>query len=63
MADKHPFSIKIATDPLDESRFRWMLCEGEQVVIRSPHSYANRHEAEEQAKRMLQKHAEEWRNK
>jgi hypothetical protein len=53
----HPFSIKTERDLLNEARFRWMLCEGDQVIIRSPHSYATRREAEQEADKVMQNHA------
>jgi len=44
------FTFKIEIDPLSERRFRWTVCEGNQVHIRSPHSYATRREAETEAR-------------
>jgi hypothetical protein len=38
-----------------------MICEGDQIVIRSPHSYASRREADSEAKQALDKHAWKWR--
>ena len=49
MAGSHPFTTRIQADPLSERRFRWAICEGEQIRLRSPHSYATRREAEADA--------------
>jgi hypothetical protein len=57
----HPFSIKIEPDPLNERRFRWSVCEGDQILIRSPHSYATRRQAEDEAKSAMQKRVSQWR--
>jgi len=51
------FTYKIDVDPLSEHRFRWTLCEGDQVHIRSPHSYATRREAKAEAQRAVEKRA------
>ena len=60
MAKAHPFTIKIEPDPLSARRFRWTVCEGSQIHIRSPHSYATRREAEDEANNALLKLAETW---
>jgi hypothetical protein len=57
MAENHPFSIRIEPDPLGGHRFRWTLCEGEQIIIRSPHSYATQREAEIEANEVMGRHA------
>ena len=49
----HPFSIKIEADSLDGLRFRWTICEGDQILLRSPQSYATRREAEKEAAEAL----------
>jgi hypothetical protein len=53
MAEKSPFLIWIEPDPLHPLWFRWTICEGEQVVMRSPRAYAARAEAEDEANQML----------
>ena len=55
MAEAHPFTFKIETDPLSERRFRWTVCEGGQIHLRSPHSYATRREAEAEAGKAMLK--------
>jgi len=45
MATAHPFTTRIEVDPLSERRFRWAVYEGDQIRLRSPHSYATRREA------------------
>jgi hypothetical protein len=57
MGEIHPFTVRIETDPLDVRRFRWTVCEGNQIHIRSPHSYATRREAEREANEVMLKHA------
>jgi hypothetical protein len=52
--DPH-FTVKIESDPLDEHRFRWEVHEGDQIHLRSPHSYMTRREAESEAARALEK--------
>ena len=61
MEREHPFSIKIEPDLLNESRSRWMICEGDQIVIRSPHSYATRREAKAEAQKVMERHVDKWR--
>jgi hypothetical protein len=39
MPEAHPFTFKIEIDPLSERRFRWTVCEGGQIHLRSPHSW------------------------
>jgi hypothetical protein len=46
----HQLSIKIEPDLLSRSRYRWMLCEGFKVVLRSPHAYETSDEASMEAK-------------
>jgi hypothetical protein len=60
LTEKHPFSFKIDADLLRPSRFRWTVCEGDLVHLRSPHSYATRREAEDEAKKALAKRADNW---
>jgi hypothetical protein len=49
MVETHPYSFNVVTDPLRESRYRWTVCEGNQIHVRSPYSYATRREAEKEA--------------
>jgi len=58
----HPFSVKVERDLLNEVRSRWAICEGDQIVIRSPHSYATRREAQAEAQKALQRHVDRWRD-
>lgn len=60
MAEIHPFTVKIEADPLNESRFRWTVCEGGQIHIRSPQSYAIRREAMADADKAMSKLAATW---
>ncbi len=60
MADTHPFTITIEPDPLRELRYRWTVCEGVQVHARSPHSYATRREAENEAGKAMANRAANW---
>jgi hypothetical protein len=61
MGEVHPFTVRIEADPLSERRFRWMVCEGNQIHIRSPRSYATRREAERDANEVMLRHAATWR--
>jgi len=63
MASIHPFTFKVDADPLSERRFRWSVCEGDQIHIRSPHSYATRREAETEAGKAVLKRASLWSDK
>jgi hypothetical protein len=62
MAENHLFTFKIEPDPLGERRFRWTVCEGGQIHLRSPHSYATRREAEVEASKALSRFAKTWPN-
>ena len=53
MGEKHPFTFKVMADPLRESRYRWTVCEGNQIHMRSPTSYATQSEAEKEAARAV----------
>jgi hypothetical protein len=57
-AKAHYFLTKIEADPLNALRFRWAVCEGPQIHMRSSHSYATRKEAEVDADAALLKLAE-----
>ena len=61
MEEVHPFTVRVEADPLDELRFRWTLCEGDQIHIRSPHSYATRREADQEANAAMLRYAATWR--
>jgi hypothetical protein len=61
MEDVHPFTVRVEADPLDDLRFRWTLCEGNQIHIRSPHSYATEREADQEANEVMLRHAAIWR--
>ena len=63
MASVHPFTFKVDADPLSDRRFRWSICEGDQIHMRSPHSYATRREAEMEAGKALLKRASLWSDK
>jgi hypothetical protein len=60
MGDLHPFTFKIDADPLSKRRFRWTVCEGDQILLRSPHSYATRREAEIEATQAMNRRAATW---
>jgi hypothetical protein len=63
MAEVHPFTVKIEADPLRENRYRWTVCEGTQIHLRSPHSYTTRREAEKEAEKAMSNLVAKWRNK
>ena len=60
MSEGHPFTYKIEPDPLNALRFRWTVCEGTLIHVRSPRSYADRGEAKEEAAAAMMKLAEGW---
>ena len=62
MSATHPYSFKIEPDPMRELRYRWSVCEGDQIHRRSPHSYATRREAEAEATKAVLRQAESWKN-
>jgi predicted P-loop ATPase len=49
MTDEFPFSIWVEPNPLYTQRFRWTVREGERATRRSPRSYCDRQEAENEA--------------
>jgi hypothetical protein len=63
MVEIHPFSIRIENDTLSGRRFRWAICQGEQIILRSPHSYATRREAEKEAAEALKRTEARHRDK
>ena len=52
MEEVHPFTVRIEADPLNERRFRWTICEGNPIVIRSPL----------EANEMLLRYVAKWRS-
>jgi hypothetical protein len=62
VVEVHPYSFKVMTDPLEELRHRWTVCEGSQIHVRSPCSYATRGEAEKEAAKAVARRVEHWRN-
>src|ERR1700722_8202118 len=60
MLKSHPFTTKVDPDLLTERRFRWTVCEGGQIHLRSPHSYLTRRQAEIEADKALLRVAEAW---
>jgi hypothetical protein len=60
MAKNHPFVARVEPDPLSERRFRWVVVEGDQIHMRSPHSYVTKREAELEADKALQRRVEGW---
>jgi hypothetical protein len=62
MVETHPYSFNVVADPLRESRYRWTVCEGNQIHVRSPCSYATRREAEKEAAKAVSRRVEHWRN-
>ena len=63
MAEVHPFTFKIEADPLREMRYRWTVCEGNQIHLRSPNSYATRRDAEIEAAKALSNRVAHWRKR
>jgi hypothetical protein len=61
MAENHPFTISVRPDLLRDGRFRWMLCENEQPLHRSPVSFATKREALADASKALDKQIANWR--
>jgi hypothetical protein len=62
MLEAHPYTFRIEPDPLQESRYRWTVCEGSQIHVRSPHSYATKDEAEKEAAKAVTRREDRWRN-
>jgi hypothetical protein len=63
MAEVHPSTFKIEADPLREMRYRWTVCEGNQIHLRSPNSYATRRDAEIEAAQALSNRVAHWRKR
>jgi hypothetical protein len=62
VGEKHPFTFNVVADPLRQSRYRWTVCEGNQIHVRSPYSYATRREAEKEAAKAVERRLERWRS-
>jgi hypothetical protein len=60
MAEISRFTYRILPDLLGVRRFRWTVCEGEQIHLRSPHSYATRREAEIEGGKAVIRYAKTW---
>jgi hypothetical protein len=54
-------TLKIEADLLTQVRFRWLLCEGEKVLLRGQHSFETKGEAEADGNKALQKRIDELR--
>jgi hypothetical protein len=63
MGEKHPFTLDVVADPLRHSRYRWTVCEGNQIHVRSPYSHATRREAEKEAAKAVERRVERWRSR
>jgi hypothetical protein len=55
-------TLKIEADLLTQVRFRWLLCEGENVLLRGQHSFETKGEAEADGNKALQKRIDELRS-
>jgi hypothetical protein len=60
MLKSHPYTTNVDLDPLTGRRFRWTVCEGGLIHLRSPHSYASRRLAEMEADKALLRVADAW---
>jgi hypothetical protein len=60
MAVPDRFTFQILPDLLGVRRFRWTVREGEQIHLRSPHSYATRREAEIEGGKAVLRFAKAW---
>jgi hypothetical protein len=63
LEEAHHFTIRVEADPLRERRYRWTICEGIQIHLRSPESYATRREAQEHADKAMSKFVRHWQNR
>jgi hypothetical protein len=54
-------TLKIEADLLTQTRFRWLLCEGDQVLLRCQHSFETMGEAEADGNKALEKRIKELR--
>ena len=60
MAEPDRFTFQILPDLLAVRRFRWTVCEGEQIHLRSPHSYGTHREAEIEGGKAVVRFAKMW---
>ena len=63
VAEDPHFTINVEADPLREGRYRWTICEGVQIHLRSPQSYATMREAKEDADKAIAKFVRQWQNR
>ena len=61
MAAIPTITLKIEADVVTQTRFRWLLCEGDQVLLRCQHSFETRGEAEADGNKALEKRIKELR--
>jgi hypothetical protein len=61
MAEIPKISLKVEADLLVHTRFRWLLCEGDKVLLRCQHSFETKGEAEADGNKALQKRIDELR--
>ena len=61
MSEFPTIPLKIEADLLTQVRFRWLLCEGEKVLLRCQHAFETKGEAEADGNKALQKRIEELR--
>ena len=61
--ETHPFMFNVDADPLRAGRYRWTVCEGIQIHLRSPQSYATQREAKEDADKAMSRFAAHWRER
>jgi hypothetical protein len=54
-------TLRIEADLLTQVRFRWLLCEGDKVLLRCQHSFETKGEAEADGNKALQKRIDELR--
>jgi hypothetical protein len=59
MAEIPKISLKVEADLLVHTRFRWLLCEGDKVLLRCQHSFDTKGEAEADGDKALQKRIDE----
>ncbi|MGA8171064.1 MAG: hypothetical protein WB816_09585 [Methylocystis sp.] len=60
MAQPDRFTFRILPDLLGVRRFRWTVCEGEQIHLRSMQSYATRREAEVEGGKAVMRFTKAW---
>jgi hypothetical protein len=61
MPETPTITLKIEADLLTQIRFRWLLCEGDKVLLRGQHSFETKGEAEADGNKALQKRIDELR--